>query len=165
MTCADVSQLIRWWIELNQTLCIPFQAQLAAAIPKVGAASSSSASSPAVKELRKLMEQVDTIKAERDAIEQDLKVQQDDMGELGDTRVIQGRYHNWINSGLSVKSNTESYCFSFAVACEWSENSTLSVNQKTKTNHDSVTRVFPRFRQFVNFFSSSHWFLVMSSLF
>ena len=30
------------------------------------------------------MEQVDTIKAERDAIEQDLKVQQDDMGELGE---------------------------------------------------------------------------------
>ena len=55
---------------------------MAAAIPKVGAASSSSASSPAVKELRKLMEQVDTIKAERDAIEQDLKVQQDDMGKL-----------------------------------------------------------------------------------
>ena len=57
---------------------------MAAAIPKVGAASSSSASSPPVKELRKLMEQVDTIKAERDAIEQDLKVQQDDMGELGE---------------------------------------------------------------------------------
>ena len=121
VTCADVSQLICWWIELNQTLCIPFQAQLAAAIPKVGAASSSSASSPAVKELRKLMEQVDTIKAERDAIEQDLKVQQDDMGELRDTRVIRGRYHNWRNSGLSVKSNPESYCFSFATACDWSK--------------------------------------------
>lgn len=53
---------------------------MTAAIPKVGAASSSSASSPAVQELRKLMEQVDTIKAERDAMEQDLKVQQDDMG-------------------------------------------------------------------------------------
>ena len=105
VTCADVSQLICWWIELNQTLCIPFQAQLAAAIPKVGAASSSSASSPAVKELRKLMEQVDTIKAERDAIEQDLKVQQDDMGELGE---IQGWYHNLRNCGLSVKSNPES---------------------------------------------------------
>ena len=118
MTCADVSQLICWWIELNQTLCIPFQAQLAAAIPKVGAASSSSASSPAVKELRKLMEQVDTIKAERDAIEQDLKVQQDDMGELRDTRVMRGRYHNWRNSGLSVKSNPKSYCFSFAAACD-----------------------------------------------
>ena len=121
VTRADVSWLICRWIELNQTLCIPFQAQLAAAIPKVGAASSSSASSPAVKELRKLMEQVDTIKAERDAIEQDLKVQQDDMGELRDTRVIRGRYHNWRNSGLSVKSNTESYCFSFAAACDWSK--------------------------------------------
>lgn len=55
------------------------EAELSAAIPKVGAASSSSASSPAVQELRKLMEQVDTIKAERDAMEQDLKVQQDDM--------------------------------------------------------------------------------------
>ena len=32
------------------------------------------------------------------------------------------------------------------------KNSTLLVNQKTKTNHDSVTRVFPRFRQLVNFF-------------
>ena len=118
VTCADVSQLICRWIELNQTLCIPFQAQLAAAIPKVGAASSSSASSPAVKELRKLMEQVDTIKAERDAIEQDLKVQQDDMGELGE---IQGWYHNLRNCGLSVKSNPESYCFSFAAACDWSK--------------------------------------------
>ena len=59
------------------------QGELTAAIPKVGAASSSSASSPAVQELRKLMEQVDTIKAERDAMEQDLKVQQDDMGEYG----------------------------------------------------------------------------------
>ena len=67
------------------------------------------------------MEQVDTIKAERDAIEQDLKVQQDDMGELRDTRVIRGRYHNWRNSGLSVKSNPESYCFSFAAACDWSK--------------------------------------------
>ena len=56
------------------------QAELSAAIPKVGASSSSSASSPAVQELRRLMEQVDTIKAERDAMEQDLKVQQDDMG-------------------------------------------------------------------------------------
>jgi len=55
------------------------EAELTAAIPKVGAASSSSASSPAVQELKKLMEQVDTIKAERDAMEQDLKVQQDDM--------------------------------------------------------------------------------------
>lgn len=82
VTCADVSQLICRWINLNQTPCISLQAQLAAAIPKVGASSSSSASSPAVQELRKLMEQVDTIKAERDAIEQDLKVQQDDMGEL-----------------------------------------------------------------------------------
>ena len=54
---------------------------MTSAIPKVGAASSSSTSSPAVQELRKLMEQVDTIKAERDAMEQDLKVQQDDMGE------------------------------------------------------------------------------------
>ncbi|RMX52510.1 hypothetical protein pdam_00015525 [Pocillopora damicornis] len=63
----------------NMDLLSKGEAQLAAAIPKVGAASSSSASSPAVKELRKLMEQVDTIKAERDAIEQDLKVQQDDM--------------------------------------------------------------------------------------
>ena len=56
---------------------------MTAAIPKVGASSSSSASSPAVQELRKLMEEVDTIKAERDAMEQDLKIQQDDMGELG----------------------------------------------------------------------------------
>lgn len=64
------------------------QAELSAAIPKVGAASSSSASSPAVQELRKLMEQVDTIKAERDAMEQDLKVQQDDMG----------RYYNMMRS-------------------------------------------------------------------
>ena len=32
------------------------------------------------------------------------------------------------------------------------KNFTLLVNQKTKTNHDSVTRVFPRFRQLVNFF-------------
>ena len=32
------------------------------------------------------------------------------------------------------------------------KNSTLLVNQKTKTNHDSVTCVFPRFRQLVNFF-------------
>lgn len=53
--------------------------ELTAAIPKTGAASSSSASSPAVQELRKLMEEVETIKAERDALEQDLKVQQDDM--------------------------------------------------------------------------------------
>ena len=51
------------------------------------------------------MEQVDTIKAERDAIEQELKVQQDDMGELGE---IQGWYHNLRNCGLSVKSNPES---------------------------------------------------------
>ena len=58
-----------------------FKAELTAAIPKVGTASSSSASTPAVQELRKLMEQVDTIKAERDTLEQDLKVQQDDMGE------------------------------------------------------------------------------------
>ncbi|CAH3130479.1 unnamed protein product [Pocillopora meandrina] len=63
----------------NMDLLSKGEAQLAAAIPKVGASSSSSASSPAVQELRKLMEQVDTIKAERDAIEQDLKVQQDDM--------------------------------------------------------------------------------------
>ncbi|XP_073236659.1 programmed cell death 6-interacting protein-like [Porites lutea] len=55
------------------------EAQLTAAIPKIGAASSSSSSSPAVQELRKLMEQIDTIKAERDTMEQDLKVQQDDM--------------------------------------------------------------------------------------
>lgn len=58
-----------------------FKAELTAAIPKVGTASSSSASTPAVQELRKLMEQVDTIKAERDTLEKDLKVQQDDMGE------------------------------------------------------------------------------------
>ena len=64
------------------------------------------------------MEQVDTIKAERDAIEQDLKVQQDDMGKL---REIPGWYHNWRNCGLSVKSNPESYCFSFAAACDWSK--------------------------------------------
>lgn len=66
-----------------RNLCHSFdaQAELTAAIPKVGVASSSAASSPAVQELRKLMEQVDTIKAERDTMEQDLKVQQDDMGE------------------------------------------------------------------------------------
>lgn len=58
-----------------------FKVELTAAIPKVGTASSSSASTPAVQELRKLMEQVDTIKAERDTLEKDLKVQQDDMGE------------------------------------------------------------------------------------
>lgn len=58
-----------------------FKAELTAAIPKVGTASSSSTSTPAVQELKKLMEQVDTIKAERDTLEKDLKVQQDDMGE------------------------------------------------------------------------------------
>lgn len=63
----------------NMDLLSKGEAELAAAIPKVGAASSSSASTPAVQELRKLMEQVDTIKAERDGIEQDLKVQPDDM--------------------------------------------------------------------------------------
>ena len=66
---------------MSHLLSVRLQAELSAAIPKVGAASSSSASSPAVKELRKLMEQVETVKAERDAMEQDLKVQQDDMGE------------------------------------------------------------------------------------
>lgn len=70
---------------------------MTAAIPKVGAASSSSASSPAVQELKKLMEQVDTIKAERDAMEQDLKVQQDDMGEY--TAIIGSAphvlHHSW----------------------------------------------------------------------
>lgn len=69
------------------------QAELSSAIPKVGAASSSSASSPAVKELRKLMEQVETIKAERDAMEQDLKVQQDDMGEYGNVKSDQDYLH------------------------------------------------------------------------
>ncbi|KAJ7384190.1 Rhophilin, Rho GTPase binding protein [Desmophyllum pertusum] len=63
----------------NMDLLSKGEAELTAAIPKVGAASSSSSSSPAVQELRKLMEQVDTIKAERDGMEQDLKVQQDDM--------------------------------------------------------------------------------------
>lgn len=70
---------------------------MTAAIPKVGAASSSSASSPAVQELKKLMEQVDTIKAERDAMEQDLKVQQDDMGEytaiIGSAPLV--LHHSW----------------------------------------------------------------------
>ena len=56
------------------------QAELAKALPSAGASSSSAAGSPAVKELRKLLEQVDTIKAERDALEQDLKVSQDDLG-------------------------------------------------------------------------------------
>ena len=53
---------------------------MTAAIPKVGVASSSAAASPVVQELRNLMEQVETIKAERDAMELELRDAQDDMG-------------------------------------------------------------------------------------
>ena len=41
-----------------------------------------------MKELRKLLEQVDTIKAERDALEQDLKVSQDDLGKNTKVRYV-----------------------------------------------------------------------------
>ena len=40
------------------------------------------------------MEQIDTIKAERDTVEQDLKVQQDDMGQY---------YMLTISSGMELK--------------------------------------------------------------
>lgn len=56
------------------------QAELAAALPSGGLQSSGANASPAVQELRKLMEEVDTIKAERETIQEDLKNSQDDMG-------------------------------------------------------------------------------------
>ena len=87
-----------------------FQAELTAAIPKVGASSSSSASSPAVQELRKLMEQVDTIKAERDAMEQDLKEQQDDMGQYS----VKAQFHVY---GWQKFQELNKRCFDFCVYC------------------------------------------------
>lgn len=59
-----------------------FQAEIAAFLPKVSGGSSNAAGSSTVAELRKLMNEIESIKGERDSLEEELKAQQDDMGKM-----------------------------------------------------------------------------------
>ncbi|XP_032218255.2 programmed cell death 6-interacting protein [Nematostella vectensis] len=55
------------------------ESEIAAALPTVNASSSATAASSTVQQLRKLLSEIDSIKAAREGIEEDLKAQQDDM--------------------------------------------------------------------------------------
>ena len=57
------------------------KAELAGALPSASGSSSLS-SSPEVKTLRKLLDDIDTLKAEREAIESEFKNSSDDMGRI-----------------------------------------------------------------------------------
>ena len=53
------------------------------------------------------------------------------------------------------KSDLEWLCFYFPSPCDWSKKLTLPsqpIRCKTKTNHDLVARVFPRFRHVACFY-------------
>ena len=73
----------------------------------------------------------------------------------------------WNNFQLSVENNPGQLWFSFSSLYDWSRKlAPLSqpINFKTKSNRDSVTRVFPRFMQFATVFTLiSHWLVVMFS--
>ena len=61
----------------------------------------------------------------------------------------------WNNFQLSVENNPGQLWFSFSSLYDWSRKlAPLSqpINFKTKSNRDSVTRVFPRFMQFASFY-------------
>ena len=61
----------------------------------------------------------------------------------------------WNNFQLSVGNNPGQLWFSFSSLSDWSRKlAPLSqpINFKTKSNRDSVTRVFPRFMQFASFY-------------
>ena len=61
------------------------------------------------------MEEVETIKAERDALEQDLKVQQDDMGECFLCAPIS--FQNWNSTRGHPERKQKAFQFDIAAGC------------------------------------------------